>query len=89
MVQKKLTQVLVDHKEMQSREQFATMLETIAQKLRNEGKFTFIQGEKVVEVNPSAQLQVEVKYEVKRNKHAFEIEFEWRPGEESQQMTIQ
>lgn len=84
------SQVILDHEEMQSLEQLAAMLETIAKHLREEGKFTFVQGGKEIEVAPSQQVGVEVKYEIKqkKNKHQFEIEFEWIPGQESQKMTI-
>lgn len=50
---KPVTQVLIDYKEMQNLDQLSTMLETIAKKLRENGKFTFIQGEKEVAVRLS------------------------------------
>lgn len=87
-VNKPVTQVLVNHKEVQSLEQFTSMLETIAKKLKDEGKFTFIQGEKEVVIQPSDQVKAEFKYEVKGDKHSFEIEFDWSPNKEIQKMKI-
>lgn len=72
-----VTVVLLKHKEQQSLEQFATMLEKIAQKLREEGQFTFIQGDKQIQVTPSNELKVSYEYSKKSNKHSFEIEFDW------------
>ena len=76
-----VTQVLINHKEHQSLNEFAAMLETIAKKLREEQQFVFMQGEKQVEVSPSERVKVEYEYEVKGDKHSFEIEFDWYTGE--------
>lgn len=73
--------VLIKHKEHQNVQEFAAMLETIAQKLREEGKFTFVQGTEQIEVAPAEQLKAEYEYIVKGDKHEFEIEFEWYTGE--------
>ncbi|GGA79251.1 amphi-Trp domain-containing protein [Ornithinibacillus halotolerans] len=82
MEQEKPTKkVLIDHEEKQSVIEFATMLEKMAKKLKEDGKFTFAQGEEYVEVSPSNQLKVEYEYEVKGNKHEFEIEFKWNSQE--------
>lgn len=75
------TKVLLRHKEQQSTAEFATMLEKIAQKLKETGQFTFVQGEEQIQVQPSGQIKAEYKYEVKGDKHEFEIEFEWYTGE--------
>ena len=79
-VNKPVTEVLLKHKEYQQIEQFAMTLEKIAQKLREEGQFTFKQGEKQIEVIPSSDLKVSYEYTKKANKHSFEIEFDWTEG---------
>ena len=72
-------QVLIDYEERQSLEQATALLETIVAKLKEQGKFTFKQGETEIEIQPSGQIQTEIKYEVKGDKHSFEIELEWIP----------
>lgn len=78
---KPVKQVLIKHKERQNVQDFANMLETIAQKLKTEGKFTFVHGNEQIEVTPATEVEVEYEYIVKGNEHEFEIEFEWKPGE--------
>ncbi|MFC5559772.1 amphi-Trp domain-containing protein [Ureibacillus thermophilus] len=77
--EKPVPQVFIKHKEVQSIQEFAMMLEKMAQKLKQEGKFTFVQGTEQVEVAPNEQVKVDYKYEVKGEKHQFEIEIEWSP----------
>lgn len=79
---KPLTNVLIKHKEKQELLQFANILETIAQKLKQEGQFTFMQGEKEVVVKPSQSVKVEYEYTTKGDKHSFEIEFDWFEGDQ-------
>jgi amphi-Trp domain-containing protein len=79
---KAASQKLVKHKEKQSVIEFATILEKMAKKLKEEGKFTFVQGTEHIEVSPASKLKVEYEYEVKGDKHEFEIEFEWTTGED-------
>ncbi|WP_332649059.1 amphi-Trp domain-containing protein [Lysinibacillus sp. 54212] len=84
------TQVLVKHKEQQTVYEFATTLEIIAQKLKENGQFTFVQGTEQVEISPSDQVKIEYEYTVKGDKHSFEIEFDWYTGErEPKRMGIQ
>lgn len=78
-------EVLVKHKEHQHVHEFATMLEKIAKKLKEEGKFSFVQGSEQIEIAPSEQLKAEYEYVVKGDKHEFEIEFEWYTGERATQ----
>lgn len=85
---KPVTQVLVDYEERQSLGELINTLETIAAKLREEGKFTLMQGKKEIVIQPSDRVKTELKYEVKGDKHSFEIEFEWYPGQGSQKMKI-
>ena len=75
------SQKLIKHKEKQSVIEFATILEKMAKKLKEDGKFTFVQGTEHIEISPTNQLKVEYEYEVKGDKHEFEIEFEWNAGE--------
>lgn len=78
-----MTQVLLKHKEYQSTLEFANVLEKIAQKLKTEGQFTFVQGSEQIEVSPADRIKVEYKYTVKGDKHEFEIEFDWHTGDRS------
>lgn len=80
---KPATQVILKHKEHQDVQQFAAMLEKIAQKLKEEGQFTFIQGAEQITVSPTDHLKVEYEYTVKGDKHSFEIEFDWFTGEKA------
>lgn len=79
--QRPTTNVLLKHKERQSYTEFADVLETIAQKIRTEKKFTMVQDGKPVEVNVADVLKVEFEYETKGDKHSFEIEFDWYEGQ--------
>lgn len=74
-------EILIDRKEHQSLQEFANMLETIARKLKEQGTFTLVEGEKEVVVTPSQQLKVEYSYEKRGDKHSFEIEFDWKTGD--------
>ncbi|EOT26342.1 amphi-Trp domain-containing protein [Enterococcus saccharolyticus] len=78
---KPLTEVLVDYEEKQSLVAFATTLETLAKKLKEQGSFQFVQGTETIPVIPSEQLKVEYKYTKKADKHSFEIEFDWIEGQ--------
>ena len=55
---KPVTEVLLKHKEQQSVQELAATLEKMAQKLRTEGQFTFVQGTEQVMVAPSNQVKV-------------------------------
>ena len=77
---KPLTEVILKHKEHQGVEEFAVTLEKIAQKLREDGKFTFIQGSKQIHISPNDQLKVTYEYVIKGDKHSFEIQFDWLEG---------
>ncbi|MGX7181657.1 amphi-Trp domain-containing protein [Enterococcus pallens] len=83
MEQKPVTEVLVDREERQTLVEFATTLETIARKLKEEGAFILTEGEREILVNPSDTLKVEYSYEKKGDKHSFEIEFDWRTGDQA------
>lgn len=79
---KPTTKVIIDFEQKQDLQQFATVLETIAQKLKQEGQFTFTQGTEEVVVQPSQTIKVEYEYTQKGDKHSFEIEFDWYEGDQ-------
>ncbi len=81
---KPVTEVLLKHKEHQSAHEFAATLEKIAQKLRAERQFTFVQGTEQVIVAPGDQVKVSYEYTKKGDKHSFEIEFDWYEGARAQ-----
>ncbi len=82
---KKKSQVLLDYEEKMSLENAADFLETIANKLQEEGSFTLTHGEQSHTIQPSEQVVLEVKYEKKRSgKMQLELELEWREGEEGE-----
>ncbi len=76
-----MTEVLINHEEKQSLVTFATTLEIIAKKLKEQGSFQFVQGTKAISITPSKQLTVEYGYTKKADKHSFEIEFKWSEGQ--------
>ncbi|MGX7196946.1 amphi-Trp domain-containing protein [Enterococcus olivae] len=80
---KPVTEVLIDHEEKQTLVTFATTLETIAKKLKDEGHFNFVQGTETIAVTPTEQIVAEYKYEKKGEKHSFEIELEWYEGQKA------
>lgn len=87
---KPVTEVLIDHEEKQTLVAFATTLETIAKKLKEDGHFEFVQGTESIPINPPEQIVAEYKYEKKGAKHSFEIELEWQEGQKGpQSMSIQ
>lgn len=88
--QKPVTEVLLDREDRQTLVEFATTLETIARKLKEKGAFILTEGEREIFVNPADTLKVEYSYEKKGDKHSFEIEFDWRTGDQaSKKMGIQ
>lgn len=82
---KPVTKVLIDYEEKQSLVAFATTLETIAKKLKEDGAFHFVQGEQTIPIIPGEMVEGEFKYEVKGDKHSFEIELEWYEGVHAKQ----
>lgn len=75
--QKVSKEVLIDHTARQSRLEFASMLETIAEKLKTEGAFSMVEGTKEILVAPGEEVKVGYSYKTKGDKHAFEIECKW------------
>lgn len=81
--QKPVTEVLLDREERQTLLEFAETLETIARKLKEKGAFTLTEGKREIVVEPADTLKVEYSYEKKGDKHSFEIEFDWRTGDQT------
>lgn len=80
--------VLVDYEEKMSLTEVANFLETIATKLKEEGSFTLIQGEKTHDISPSQTVTLEVKLEKRDDRNKFEVELEWRDGDENKGLSI-
>ncbi len=62
--------------------EFATQLEVLARKLKEEGAVTFKEGERETFVSPSRNVKAEFKYTSLNNKHEFEIELQWYDGQD-------
>jgi len=78
---KNVKRVLVDYEERMSREQAATLLESIASKLREEGSFTLNLGNKSQFVQPAEMVNLEIELEEKGGEYELEFELEWREGD--------
>lgn len=79
--------VLLRSKEMKSREDVATFLRTLAEKLDGEGTIRVQQGddEVVLEVPSRVELQIKVEQEEKgsRTQLGMEVEFQWYVGDDA------
>lgn len=80
MAKKPQTNVLVDYEAKMSRAEVASLLESIAAKLKEEGAFTLTLGEKSKRVEPAETLTLEIELEERNGKYEFEIELEWNEG---------
>jgi len=81
-VNKSKAEVYVDYEEKMSLQDAAQFLETIATKLKTEKSFTLTHADQTYEINPAEQLELEVKYEKKKDgKYQLELELEWREGD--------
>ncbi|NLC05000.1 MAG: amphi-Trp domain-containing protein [Erysipelothrix sp.] len=78
----------VDRKQPQSLIEFADMLEDIATKLKAEGSFSVVEGDKTTVITPGSQLRTEFTYKTRGNKHEVEIQFKWRDNESNEPLTI-
>jgi len=87
---KNVKRVLVDYEERMSREQAATLLESIASKLREEGSFTLNLGNKSQFVQPAEMVNLEIELEEKGGEYELEFELEWREGDTgTHQITVE
>ncbi|MBM7714339.1 amphi-Trp domain-containing protein [Bacillus thermophilus] len=82
------TNRLISYKEKMGREQAASLLQTIATKLKEEGSFTLHQGEQAQKVEPGEFVTVEIELEERNGKYEFEFELEWHEGEENKPLKI-
>jgi len=81
MNNKSVKKVLFKHEQKMPREQAATLLETIASKLREDGSFTLNLGEKSQHVEPAEVVEFEIELEERNGKYELEFELEWREGD--------
>src|SRR5690625_6331301 len=70
---KNVKRVLVDYEERMSREQAATLLESIASKLREEGSFTLNLGNKSQFVQPAEMVNLEIELEEKGDRKSTRL----------------
>lgn len=81
--------VLIDYEEKMSLKEAADFLETVAKKLREDGTFKLKQGDKSHDVTPSEIVELEVKFEKKKDKNKFEVELEWRDGQKGSSLSVE
>jgi len=90
MTKKSSTIVHLDYEEKMSLDNAVQFLETVVRKLKEEGSFTLTHGGKTHHIAPSANVELEVKLEEKRNgKHELEFELEWYEGDDKHEGGIQ
>lgn len=85
MTNKSPTRVIVKHEEKMSLEQAATLLESIAVKLKEEGTFTLNLGGTSEQITPAKNVELEIELEEKNGKYQLELELEWREGDDASQ----
>lgn len=81
--------VLVDYENRVPRDQVATLLETIANKLKQAGTLTLKLGQEEHTVQLPESVVLEVKLEEKNGQYSLEFELEWREGAEEGTLTIE
>ena len=67
----------------------ATLLETIATKLKQDGTLTLKLGQEEHTVQLPESVVLEVKLEEKNGQYSLEFELEWREGAEEGTLTIE
>lgn len=82
-------EVLVDFEEKMSLANAATYFETIAKKLKEEGRFVLTQNGQQVEIAPSGNVELEIKVEKVNDKLKFEMELEWLEGAQDSNLIIE
>lgn len=80
--------VLIEHEERVSRKQVATLFETIAAKLKQDGMLTLKLGQQEQQVQLPETVTLEVELEEKNGEYSLEFELEWREGAEEGTLTI-
>lgn len=81
--------ILVDYENRVLRDQVATLLETIATKLKQAGTLTLKLGQEEHTVQLPESVVLEVKLEEKNGQYSLEFELEWREGAEEGTLTIE
>ena len=76
----KSKQVVFSSDEHSSVSEVVSFLRKVADRLEQEGSITLEHGENQVEVRPEGDIELEVEYKTKGNKHELEIEIDWRSG---------
>lgn len=74
--------IIFSSEEMRSPEEIGRFLVNVGEKLQSEGSFTVVQGANDIQITPGGTTKLELKYKTKGEKHEFEIEIEWKPGQE-------
>lgn len=80
--------ILFSSKEDKTPQEIGAFLIKLGEKLQSDGSFSLTQGEQVIEVHPQGPTRLELEYEIEGEKHEFEIEIEWKPGQEGGQVGI-
>lgn len=75
-----MKQKLVDIEERRTPEEIGTFLMEIGRKLKEDGRFDLVHGEKSYDIAPTGEVELEVQYKTKGEKHKFELEIQWKPG---------
>lgn len=86
--QKPTKNVLIDYAANLTQNELADFLAKIAEKIRQEGSFTFVQNEQDVQIHFAKQVKTEIEYIQQGNKHEFEIEIKWYEGQKTGKMEI-
>lgn len=71
------TRILLKHEEKMRLEDAASLLESVAKKLREGGSVTINLGEQSETVVPSENVKLEVELEEKNGKYELEFELKW------------
>lgn len=71
----------LDRKEYQTLMAFASDLERIAKRLKEDASVAFREGNTETTIKPSSSVKVEYKYQTQASKHKFEIELKWDEDE--------
>jgi len=77
--------VLIKHEEKMSREQAATLLESIAAKLKEKGELTINVGDQSETIEPAENVKLEIELEEKNGEYELEFEIEWKENDNGQQ----
>lgn len=71
-------EVLVDKEQQQNLLELAGKLETIAQKLKETGTFTIVDGQRELVVDPVEPMEVGYKFQCTGNVYRFELDVNWQ-----------